>query len=188
MVRINYGRLATGIVFLALFLGFELHIPAIQSLIPGSYAGLTTGNYLGFGFLVTALGALGAAFSTTPSYAGPSAGSRSGAAGADPYALAAAMMAMQQGQSLRPASAGAGALTTPGPSPTAACPACGAGNIFGAKFCQACGRMLSAPVVASPSPVAPTATLACPACGAPNLPGAKFCQGCGKAISGSPSA
>lgn len=55
----NYGRLATGIVFLALILSFELHVPAIQNLIPGPNAGLTSTNCLGFALLLGVPGALG---------------------------------------------------------------------------------------------------------------------------------
>lgn len=147
MLRVNYSRLATGIVFLALFLGFELHIAAIQNLLPGTYAGLTTGNYLGFAFLISALGALGSAFSSTPSYpVAPTAASPPSAA-VDPYAVAAAMMALQQGQAARPASA-PGSMTPPSTLPaqpaTVACPACGATNLTGARFCQGCGKTFGA--------------------------------------------
>jgi hypothetical protein len=131
VLRVSYGRLATGLVFLALFVGLELRIAALQSLIPGSYAGLTSGNYLGFVFLISALGAIGGAFHSVPDYA---AGGSQAAGSVDPRALAAAMQAMQQ--------SGGGARTAS--SGTVPCPACGASNLAGAKFCQACGRTFPA--------------------------------------------
>src|SRR5712691_10079795 len=47
------------------------------------------------------------------------------------------------------------------------CPACGAENREGRKFCAACGKPLSA---------------ACPACGAANEPGERFCGECGSPL------
>ena len=50
------------------------------------------------------------------------------------------------------------------------CPACGASNREGRKFCAACGSALSA---------------ACQACGAANEPGELFCGECGASLTGS---
>ena len=47
------------------------------------------------------------------------------------------------------------------------CPACGAHNDAGAKFCDNCGKPLSR---------------TCPACGALNDADAKFCDNCGKQL------
>ena len=49
------------------------------------------------------------------------------------------------------------------------CPACGALNEAGRKFCGECGGRLSA---------------VCPSCGAANNPGSRFCGECGTAIGG----
>ncbi len=48
------------------------------------------------------------------------------------------------------------------------CPACGADNEPGRKFCGECGGAL---------------TVVCPACSTPNTPGVKFCGECGAALS-----
>jgi len=137
---VNVGRLAIGVVFLGLFAGFELHVAAIENLIPGSYAGLTSTNYLGFGFLITGLTSVGAAFSGPPSFRSSGAGAPGGV---DPAAYAAAMMAMQQSQMSRGS----------GGAPVVNCPSCGVGNLPGAKFCQAC----AAPMGQPPKPAASAA-------------------------------
>jgi hypothetical protein len=119
------------VIFLSLFAGFELHIPAIENLIPGTYAGLPYTGYLGFGFLLTGVTSLAAAFSG-PSY--PSARGMPAASGMpDAATMAAAMMAVQQMQS-------GGRV-----GPLVPCPACGQQNQTGAKFCQACATPLSSP-------------------------------------------
>jgi hypothetical protein len=59
----------------------------------------------------------------------------------------------------------------------AACPACGAENAAGRKFCNECGAKLEA----APAATAPAATggVVCPACGVENAAGKKFCAECG---------
>jgi adenylate cyclase len=47
------------------------------------------------------------------------------------------------------------------------CSKCGAQNFGGAKFCDACGTILSQ---------------GCPGCGASNRAGARFCNACGAAL------
>jgi class 3 adenylate cyclase/tetratricopeptide (TPR) repeat protein len=49
------------------------------------------------------------------------------------------------------------------------CPACGAANEAGRKFCGECGTRLA---------------VACVACGSPNAPGVRFCGECGTPIAG----
>src|SRR5947207_15794806 len=53
------------------------------------------------------------------------------------------------------------------------CPACGAENQPGRKFCGECGNPLSQ---------------ACPSCGTPNPPNVKFCGECGVALGSAPPA
>jgi membrane protease subunit (stomatin/prohibitin family) len=71
-------------------------------------------------------------------------------------------------QSMQQAAGGVGAAAA---AAAVACVACGIGNPAGAKFCQSCGKPLTAPGIA------------CPACKAANVSGAKFCNGCGKPLS-----
>ena len=52
------------------------------------------------------------------------------------------------------------------------CPACGAENREGAKFCVACGQGLAI-------------VLACPTCGTPHDEGDRFCAECGRSLIGS---
>lgn len=158
---------------LGLFIGLELRIPAIESLLPGSYGGLTTANYLGFAFLVGGVTSLGSAFRSVPSpQAPPTAGSPPTSPGTDPYSMATAMMALHQGSVVRPVS---GAV---------ACLSCGAINSSGSRFCQSCGKTLPSPASTSTPAQGRPPTVACPACGAPNLLGPKFCQACGAAFKG----
>lgn len=63
--------------------------------------------------------------------------------------------------------AGALGQATSGAAPAAAaCPSCNAANASAAKFCNSCGKGLSA--------------VACPKCKAAVAPGAKFCSSCGE--------
>jgi Double zinc ribbon len=52
-------------------------------------------------------------------------------------------------------------------SATVACPTCGASNDADARFCDSCGKPLSA---------------RCASCGAANDPDARFCDACGAAL------
>ena len=54
------------------------------------------------------------------------------------------------------------------------CPACGAINPKGSKFCRECGGKLELPAVEKP--------MFCSACGAANPPGTKFCSTCGNRL------
>ena len=58
------------------------------------------------------------------------------------------------------------------------CPACGAENKPGTKFCRACGAAVPQPAVEA----AIDASIICPDCGAENKPGTKFCRACGVAL------
>lgn len=49
------------------------------------------------------------------------------------------------------------------------CPACGAANEAGSKFCDQCGGPIDQPIT-------------CPDCGAENEAGSKFCDQCGAAL------
>ncbi len=133
---VQAARLVIGIGFLVLFAGFELHIPAIENLIPGAYAGLPFTGYIGFGFLASGLTSIATSLSTpsrsayltaSPPTAGPP-------TMPDPATMAMAMAAMQQAQQMR----ASGASGNP-----VACPSCGAPNMATAKFCQACASPLS---------------------------------------------
>lgn len=65
------------------------------------------------------------------------------------------------------------------------CPACGAEEPPGARFCKTCGSSLEAP--APPAPADQEASL-CPKCGAQEPPGARFCKACGSALEAAPTA
>jgi hypothetical protein len=64
--------------------------------------------------------------------------------------------------------------------PTFACPACGAANPVGNKFCLSCGGSLLSPP--PPAPPANRPGVTCPSCGAANVPESKFCLSCGKPL------
>jgi hypothetical protein len=64
--------------------------------------------------------------------------------------------------------------------PTSVCPACGAANPVGNKFCLSCGGSLLAPPPPAPPANRPGTT--CPSCGAANVPESKFCLSCGKPL------
>ncbi len=53
------------------------------------------------------------------------------------------------------------------------CPACGAANAPGTKFCCSCGAKLETPPPAEPE------QKTCPGCGTTVAPGVKFCPECG---------
>ena len=55
------------------------------------------------------------------------------------------------------------------PATAAVCPACGASNTPGTKFCGGCGAKLEPPAPG----------VLCPACGTDNAPSTKFCRQCG---------
>jgi hypothetical protein len=133
MVRV--GPLATGVVFLALFVGLELRIPAITNLLPGSYAGLAYTGYIGLGFLLAGISSLAAAFSG-PHYPRMSPGSTgAGSPGVpDMATMAAAMAAFQAAQMSR---------GTAGPANNVVCTACGRSNSADARFCQGCAAPLA---------------------------------------------
>jgi hypothetical protein len=142
---VRVAPLATGIVLIALFIGFELKIPAIENLIPGQYGGLSTTGYIGIGFLLGGISSLGAAFSGSRS---PSFGS--GASGAptpqDIAAMAAAMGAARPGPGAAGSPAGAGQV---------ACLSCGRINSLDARFCQGCAAPLGSPPAAGAPPPSP---------------------------------
>lgn len=132
---VQVGRAVAGAIFLVLFAGFELHIPAIENLIPGSYAGLAYTGYIGFGFLITGITSLAAAFS------GPSKSDYRMAMQArgpsssmpDTATMAAMMVAMQPAQQMQPPGSAVASIR---------CPSCGKPNQTGAKFCQQCAAPL----------------------------------------------
>lgn len=141
---VNVSRLVYGAVFVGLFVGFELRIPAIVNLIPGGYGPLPYTGYLGLGFLLTGITALSSAYTRTPTFQpNPAMMGQGGPAGApDPatMAMAAAMMAQAQQHM-----ATSNPLTAP-----IACPKCGKMNARDAKFCSACAAPIPAPVAATP--------------------------------------
>jgi len=140
---VQAGRLVTGAIFLFLFAGFELHIPAITNLIPGSYGGLPYTGYIGFGFLIP--GITGVAYGlSTPSRPSYSAGSGAARGMADPATMMAAMAAMQQAQQPQMAGSGGGSVL---------CSSCGKFSLAGAKFCSFC----AAPLAPATNPVPATA-------------------------------
>jgi DNA-directed RNA polymerase subunit RPC12/RpoP len=72
----------------------------------------------------------------------------------------------------------AAAASAPVVSGGAACPACGAANEAGRKFCNECGaKLVAAPAATAPATAA--GGVVCPACGAENATGKKFCTECG---------
>lgn len=71
-----------------------------------------------------------------------------------------------------------GAVVTPSPvdpSANLVCPACGAVNRSGAKFCARDGALLSGRPAVTPPVGGQSAGPMCPRCGAVNRPGTKFC-------------
>lgn len=135
MVRV--GPLATGAVFIALFIGFELQIPAITNLLPGGYGGLSYTGYLGLGFLLSGITSLSAAFAGSGMSRMRSGSDSGGGAGRpDMAAMVAAMTAAQQAQRGSPAGAPPGSVF---------CAACGRANASDAKFCQGCSAPVGPP-------------------------------------------
>ncbi len=61
-----------------------------------------------------------------------------------------------------------------------ACPACGADQPTGKKFCRNCGTALTA--APAPPPVPSEPGIACPACAKPSPAGARFCRNCGTVL------
>lgn len=61
--------------------------------------------------------------------------------------------------------------------PLSSCPACGAGNPAGNRFCSACGNTLPAPAQSTA-----TSGVVCGSCGASNPAVSKFCFTCGKPV------
>ena len=141
---VQVGRLATGAVFLALFAGFELHIPAIENLIPGGYSGLAYTGYIGFGFLITGISSIAYAFSTPsrPSYPFGGRGTGGTAGAPDPATMMAAMAAMGQVQQTQGPGYGGGSVL---------CTACGKFSLAGATFCQSCAAPLPSVPSSAPS-------------------------------------
>ena len=130
---VQAARLVTGAIFLVLFAGFELHLPAITSLIPGSYGGLPYTGYIGFGFLLTGITSVAYGLSTPsrPSYSSGTPGARGMP---DPATMMVAMAAMQQAQQQPTAGGGGGSVL---------CSACGKFSLAGAKFCSFCAAPLA---------------------------------------------
>jgi membrane protease subunit (stomatin/prohibitin family) len=107
------------------------------------------------------------------------------------------MIAQSMQQAGAAAASGAGAGTAA--NTALICQACGKPNTAGAKFCDNCGKTLSAPGVTCPNckSVNPVSakfcnscgktlggplTVTCPGCQTENLAGAKFCNSCGKPL------
>jgi len=142
---VQVGRVVTGAVFLTLFAGFELHIPAIENLIPGSYGGLAYTGYVGFGFLITGITSLASGLSAPSrrSFGSVMPGAAGSSATPDQASMMAAMAAMARGPSTASPGYGGGSVL---------CASCGKFNLVGAKFCQHCAAPLPAAPSATPAP------------------------------------